>query len=338
MIDRTFYTRLGETLKVYAGCGNMLGVVPLTEAGYSLDQDFRQDSALREYLHQWGTRINSDSVMVLIGDPGKAAEQGFHYEMYVFEPSGRSDNGLAGGVSTMCGNGVRAVASYIEKKMPGITEVKVKTMSGIRTVKIENGLYVVDMGEFVYRAEDLSEYVNTSQVLPNDDGNYFNSPIPKEILSELSGFIDTATWSIGLNGDRENGNIDGEPHVVIEVPNDRFSDLTKLRKLAVLAGPIVTKNLDCFPKEINVNFISVIKNSDGSVEILNCTHERNLGDDPDHSVTPACGTGSTVAGGFVLEKFPELNSVLVYCTGGDLVISRGEGNDLFMKGPAEEVL
>ena len=43
-------------------------------------------------------------------------------------------------------------------------------------------------------------------------------------------------------------------------------------------------------------------NLDGKFEIWNATHERNLGDDPNHCVTASCGTGSTVAGAVVMKK------------------------------------
>lgn len=338
ILDRTFYERLSETAKVYVGCGNMLGVVPLTEAGYPLDQDFRQDSTLREYLHRWGTGINSDSVMVLIGDPTKIDQQGYHYEMHVFEPKGGSNNGLAGGISTMCGNGVRAVAAFIQKQFPDTVEARIMTLSGLRTVEIDGNLYTVNMGEFTSSANDLKKYVNNGIVKTNSEGNFIDSPIPEEILSDLNNIIPVDKWSIGLNGDRdENGEIDGEPHVVIELPRQLISDIDQLRDLAVMVGPLVTKNIKLFPEEININFI-VVNRMGKELEILNCTHERNLGDDADHSVTPACGTGSTVVGGFILERYPRARSVLVHCTGGDLIISKSRlGQELLMKGPAEEV-
>ncbi|MBI2420928.1 MAG: hypothetical protein HYV38_02480, partial [Candidatus Levybacteria bacterium] len=74
--------------------------------------------------------------------------------------------------------------------------------------------------------------------------------------------------------------------------------------------------------------------------IWNCTHERNLGDDPDHSVTASCGTGSTVAGGIMFEKYVSdpTQVVLVKCTGGDLEITKSPtSSSLLMKGPAQRV-
>lgn len=293
--------------------------------------DWQNNRSLRDTLARLGKKNNVDSVLVLTGNPRKLSQQGYHSTMTVYEP--RSDS-----ISAMCGNGVRAVAAYIEKKLPGIKEVKVKTASGLRTVQIEDGQqYIVDMGEFTYKANDLARYVNTNQVLPNKDGNFLNSPIPEVILKDLSRCVDTKNWSIGLNGNRGGKSIDGEPHVVLEVLSNQ-SDIERLRQLAVEAGPIITKNLTCFPTEINANFIFIDKENGKSVEIMNCTHERNLGDDANRGVTPSCGTGSTVAGGFILERYPRARSVLVHCIGGDLIISKSRsGQRLLMKGPAEEV-
>lgn len=333
-----FFQQLTGKLHRFVACGNKLGIVPLTLAGYPQDADFRQDPKLRRFLAQWGNEGQLDSAMVLTGDPTKLKGQGYHYKMYVFEPEGKSENGLAGGISTMCGNGVRAVAAFIQKQFPDTAEARIMTLSGLRTVAIEGSLYTVNMGEFAAKSDDLKNYVNTGFVSANDQGEYIGSPIPREIIDKLSSFVDAQTWSIGLNGNRNNdGSIDGEPHVIVEVSRHLFSDINQLRKLAVAVGPLVTKNTKFFPEEINVNFI-VVDKVGKELEIFNCTHERNLGDDADHSVTPSCGTGSTVAGGFILERYPWARSTLVHCTGGDLIISKSSsGQELLMKGPAEEV-
>lgn len=340
-----FNANLAANLHVFEGCQNMLGVVPLTAAGYEGDREsWATDEGLRRKLVEWGREIHSDSVMILTGDPLKADEQGYHVTMDVLEPNGGNGSDL-GGLSTMCGNGVRAVASYVKESLPDVQEVAVMTGSGLRRIKIERGsngedLFVVNMGELTTRSRDLTSYVNTARVIPNLEGQYLGYPIPREIRERLAHVIDVKTWSIGLNGDRdEEGKIDGEPHLIIEVPRDQVKDIADLRRIAVEAGPIITKNLDLFPQEINANFI-VRDGTDeeGRFVIWNVTHERNLGNDPDHSVTAACGTGSTVAGGLIFGKYPEgpFQTVLVKCTGGDLEIAKGRTGFL-MKGPAQRV-
>ncbi len=301
--------------------------------------DWQSNRTFRNTLARLGKKNKVDSILVLKGNPRRFYQQGYHYEMYVFEPNAKDENDLAGRISTMCGNGVRAVAAFIQKQFPDITEARIMTSSGLRIVEIDGNLYTVNMGNITAKNDDLKNYVNTDLVLTNSQGDYIDSPIPKEILDKLSAFIEVRKWSIGLNGSRnKDGNINGEPHVIVEVPSNLISDINKLRKLAVAVGSFVTKNIKFFPKEININFIVVTKEGK-DFEMLNCTHERNLGDDADHSVTPSCGTGSTLAGGLILERYPEARSVLVHCPGGDLTITKSLlGQELLMKGPAGEVV
>jgi diaminopimelate epimerase len=344
--NEVFFQNLPDYLLHFEGAGNQLGVVPMTLAGYDGDSEsWKQDPKLRGVLTNWGKKINADSVMVLFGDPRKAAEQiadgqSYDVKMFVFEPSGDDGSGLGGGISTMCGNGIRAVAAWEREINPQQTRFNILSMSGLRVVDYADGMYTVRMGEFTNLASDLRSYVTGDKVVTNKDGMYIDSPIPEAILEKLSKYTKAKTWSIGLNGTRDSqGKIDGEPHVVIEIPEAETANLSDLRALAVKAGPLITKDLALFPFEICVNFIVVKgRNESGEFEILNCTHERNLGDDPNHSVTAACGTGSTVAGGFILEKYasnPSQN-ILVRNVGGTLVISRDKesSNSLLMKGPA----
>lgn len=334
-----FYKKLAQRLEVFDGCGNVLGVVPLTEADYPDASDFREDPELRGFLQRWGREIGSDSVMVLTGHPGRVDELGYHYAMFVFEPNGEDLMGLPGGISTMCGNGVRAVAAFLRQRYPIAVDARIMTLSGIRIVEFDEDLFTVDMGKLTFNAADLETYVDSSQAFVDGKGRYLDVPIPESIVKQLSPITSAKSWSIGLTGDRINGRIDGEPHVVIEIPANEASDLVALRKIAVGVGPIITKNSRLFPKEINVNLIiQAGSNEDKKMTILNCTHERNLGNDAEHSVTQACGTGSTVAAGFIMEKNSGLHQVEVKCLGGNLTILKKSGSEsLFMKGPAVKV-
>lgn len=334
----------------FIGCGNELGIVPLNLVGYQPDDiTWKDDRDLRELLANWGKKIESDSIMVLTGDPTKFADQKFHVSMTVFEPCGSDDNkerNLPGGLSTMCGNGVRAVAAYVREFDPSLTEIIVKTGSGTLKIKYEpeTDLYVVEMGEFTSKENDLFAYVNTKEASPNIFHRYIDAPIPESVLGKLSKYISAKTWSIGLNGNRDNGHIDGEPHLVIEVTPEEAPDIEALRKIAVAVGPLTTKNSGLFPQEINTNFIvfnGKVGREGNTFSILNSTHERNLGDDADHSVTEACGTGSTVAAGVIMEKYmtgPN-KSVIVKNRGGDLTISPDPNlpKGLLMKGDAKRV-
>jgi diaminopimelate epimerase len=63
---------------------------------------------------------------------------------------------------------------------------------------------------------------------------------------------------------------------------------------------------------------------------LVCTYERNLGDDPEKSVTQACGTGCTFVGAEQMRKLKN-NKVVAQCLGGNLVIEK-KGNSIYMSG------
>src|SRR5665647_1466893 len=92
--------KLRDEYRLYEGCGNMLGIVPLSLAGYPEGTDYRDDQTLRTELKRFGNLIHSDSVMVLTGNPKAVKEQGYHFKMSVFEPSGSDESGFDGGVST----------------------------------------------------------------------------------------------------------------------------------------------------------------------------------------------------------------------------------------------
>ncbi len=67
--------------------------------------------------------------------------------------------------------------------------------------------------------------------------------------------------------------------------------------------------------------IKNLKIANKRLSILNCTHERNLGNNPHHSVTASCGTGSTAAGAIMLTK-NKLKKIIVKCLGGRLIIEK----------------
>ncbi|MBI2021993.1 hypothetical protein HYS93_03925 [Candidatus Daviesbacteria bacterium] len=344
-VDGRFYINLQQNLRLYEGCGNMIGIVPLTLAGYPEDADFRQDRELRRFLAQWGREIRSDSVCVLTGNPVDHALQGYHFNMTVFEPSGDANDGLEGGLSTMCGNGVRAVAAFIRTFDPTVQEARIMTDSGLRRVGIRGDLYSVDMGELTTARDDLRRYISADGVIGTDsNGRYIDSPVAEPIARALDRFHPVKgwkrSWSIGLTGDRNpDGDIDGEPHLVMEITDASYREPVVLGSLAESMGPDITKKGVYFPFEMNANFYSLRGFSDRVLEIVLATHERNLGDDPHHSVTAACGTGSTVVGGLLLTRYPDLDTVRVINRGGVLEITRkpGTANELIMTGPANEV-
>lgn len=336
---QSFCSLLHKTTRLYDACGNIIGIVPLGQIGY--DGNFKKDSALRSFLCEWSKRNNCDSIMVLLGRPELKDVQGYHVRMYVFEPKGTDDSGLAGGISTMCGNGVRAVAQFIHQMLPYLSNFQIMTESGMREVLVKgNSQYQVNMGNFFSHVSVLSRYIDINEI-QSINGCFIDSPIPQNLKRSINAYIPVSTWSIGLNGDTgSNGSVDGEPHVVIFLNQD-IQNINQLRAIAKQVGPLITKNFTLFPHEINVNLVSIIDSIDNKDEfsILLCTHERNLGDDPDHSVTAACGTGSTVVGALLFRKFglSDKKNVSIYLPGGKLIINKRKDN-LFMTGPVRCLL
>lgn len=333
-MSTSFYSKLHKIVRLYDACGNIIGIVPLGQIGYN--GNFRKDSTLRSILCEWGKGNECDSIMILLGRPELKDVQGFHVRMYVFEPKGTDNSGLAGGISTMCGNGIRAVAHFIEQIIPNTKHLRIMTESGIREVFIKsNGSYQVNMGRFFSDSQALSQYINTDKIRAKN--TYFiDSPIPKDLKYSINKYISASNWSIGLNGNvNSNGYIDGEPHVVIFL-NQGIEDIFDLQKIARQVGPLITKNLHFFPHEINVNFAVInwkINSGNSQPSVLLCTHERNLGSNPNDSVTAACGTGSTVVGALIYQKFDltDQHVVNVHVPGGKLIISKSKGN-LLMTG------
>lgn len=318
---------------IYNACGNILGLVPLDY--YSVNHNFFNDEKLRSYLYVWGKRQKLDSIMVLFGNPKMFQKQGYHYFMYVFETGRNDSNKLKGTISTMCGNGVRAVAAYLKSKDNKLNKIDLMTLGGIKTITIKDKNYQVKMGRLFDSKDILSKYIDIK--VPNKNNNsLLHSSIPKEIIIEMKKshlLNDVTTWNIGLTSNAIKGRIDDEPHITIYVP--KAKTLNDLKKLALVYGPLITKNLNFFPFEINVNFYGK-KNIAGNIEIMNVTHERNLGDDPEHSVTASCGTGSTVVAAFELNnKKIRHEKMKIKCFGGILEIEKKD-NIFYLKGLATE--
>jgi len=327
--------------ELYEGCGNLVLITFLPEV--LRVTDFRNNFRLRGDLAEIGQRQGVDSIMVLTGSPFDLEEQGFDCAMDVFEPNGSDRSGMAGSWSTMCGNGVRAVARYLldHKAITGArSEIFIMTRSGLRTVEIlSDGLFRVRMGEFTAIGYDLKRYILLERLGLTEDDGLIDIQIPSLISAARVELEKARTCSIGLTGDQDkSGEIDGEPHVVIMVKDTK--DLTKLREIAVLAGPVITKAKDIFPLEINASFITIrkIDKVQHYLEVDACTHERGLGASPDHSVTAACGTGATVIGAvlFRLKSLDDDWKVAVRMPGGVLLIERKD-NSYYLTGPAKKV-
>lgn len=112
----------------------------------------------------------------------------------------------------------------------------------------------------------------------------------------------------------------GNPHAVLLV------DSVSVAPVATL-GPLIESN-ERFAQRVNVGFMEVVDRGHIRVRV----YERGAGE------TLACGTGACAAVAIGIRNQLLDNNVRVELRGGDLTISwAGEGNVLFMTGPAETV-
>lgn len=112
----------------------------------------------------------------------------------------------------------------------------------------------------------------------------------------------------------------GNPHAVIFV--DSVEEFP-----VEYYGPLI-ENHALFPNRINVEFIEVVDRKMLRMRVW----ERGAGE------TMACGTGASAAGVAAMLKGFVDKAVTVKLQGGDLLIEwAGEGQSVFMTGPAEEV-
>jgi len=284
---------------LYHGCGNKVLIHSLEDINAA-----RHNKVVRAHLARIGKKLQVDSIMVITGHPQNANQQGYHCTMDVFEPRGKDGSGLAGSWSTMCGNGIRAVARYFQDT--GFISVgetlRVKTASGLREVEVlKNYQYKVNMGELTLSGKNMSRYVKFSE------------------FTKLKAKNSLATAIVGFVGES-----DGEPHLVI------FAQTKKhLQKLANKYGKQLTTNRLIFPQEINTNVVVMNDQNKDTPKVSACTYERGI-----YYVTQACGTGASVIGGYLLKKHPSARKVRVKMPGGTLSITK-KGNQIFMQGPAK---
>jgi diaminopimelate epimerase len=228
--------------------------------------------------------------------------------LILITPSERADARMRmfnadGSESEMCGNGVRCVAKYIhDHAIAPKPRVTVETGRGVLTLdlEVEAGKarrVRVDMGAPILRGAEIPT------TLPG------NPPIdvPLEILG-----VKLAVTAVSM----------GNPHAVVYLDDVTDPD-TMLRSF----GPVLERH-PAFPKRVNAHFVQKL----GPDEVRMWTWERGSG------ITLACGTGACavcVAGVLTGRTGP---GILAHLPGGDLELAwPGEGQSVFMTGPATEV-
>lgn len=320
-----FLNQMNFNFVLYSATGNIIGVAYYPE--FFDMNDFMRDRNLWRRLKDTAMENKCDSVMIL----AKSEESPF-LRTVVFEPNA----GGEGAFSTMCGNGVRAVAAYAREYLKySAWPLHLRTESGVLEIeKTGNRSYSVRMGFAVSDKASLRRYVNTLYF--SKCSTLLDVPIPPDLMRK----IDTLSFgpagpvcSIGFTTAETNADkADGEPHMVIELDGRLVTTVAELKKVTQKYGPFICSNQGIFPLGMNVNFVVSQEDNKGSFRV--CTFERNLGD-TEKSVTQACGTGATFAGAEQMRRSNSSKAV-AECLGGKLQIGERDGA-LYLSGSAVRV-
>lgn len=225
---------------------------------------------------------------LLVVEPPYNPDHDFHYRIFNQD----------GSEVQMCGNGARCFARFVvEHGLCNKREIRVSTMAGELTLKLDEDGVIVNMGLPV--------------LLPEKIPCTFGSQAPTYQVTldpEKSGGI----------GSLEVGAVSmGNPHMVVRVDDTTTCDIARL-------GPLLEAH-ETFPEKVNVGFMQVISRSEINLRVF----ERGCGE------TLACGTGAcaAVVSGIVQGLLD--SKVKVHLPGGTLTISWPGGNTpVMMKGPA----
>ena len=253
----------------------------------AIHQNIENESSLAQFVSNRNFGIGSDGLILIC----KSDVADFKMRMF------NSD----GSEAEMCGNGIRCVGKFVfDKGLTNKTEVKIETLAGIKTLKlnIKEGKVStarVDMGEPILEPKEIP-------VISNED-----TVKNLEISVEDRNFRFTCVSM-------------GNPHAITFVDDTKNFDVEKYGKVIE-----VDKN---FPRKTNVEFIEVIDKNNIKMRVW----ERGAGE------TLACGTGacaSTVA--CILNGLTD-RKVNVELLGGTLEIEwNKEDNHVYMTGPAVTV-
>lgn len=208
-----------------------------------------------------------------------------------------------GGEVEQCGNGARAFVKFVVDK--GLTEkreIRVETMSGIITPKLEDdGRITVDMGAPIFELARV----------PFDEAG---------LQSRRVG--DATVWPLEVHGSTSEMVVlsMGNPHAVQLVADVESAPVLR-------DGPAI-ENHPRFPMRVNAGFMQVIDRQHIRLRVF----ERGAGE------TLACGTGAcaAVVAGILLGQLD--SPVAVSTLGGELSIAwEGGTSPVMLTGPAVSV-
>ena len=254
----------------------------------AIKQSIADPNALAVRVSKRRFGVGADG-MVLICPSEKA-----DFRMRIFDPDGTE--------AEMCGNAIRCVGKYLyENALTSKTELKIETLSGIRTLSLltENDRVVavrVDMG----RAE-----LDCAAIPVIYDGDRAVD-VPIGVGEETYRFTAVSM---------------GNPHAVV------FADDVRSVPLEMI-GPLFEKHT-MFPERVNTEFVRVV--SENALEMR--VWERGSGE------TYACGTGACAAAvAAVVNGFCRFGSdISVRLRGGVLVVRVGENLGVTLTGDCVRV-
>jgi len=268
----------------YQGCGNDFVIIDEMKGPVTSDSD---RSKLSRILCDRHFGIGADGIFFV--EKAKDADG----SMRLFEQDG--------GEADMCGNGIRCVASYLNRKLQK-NDMDILTRDGVKHVSRLGNEYRVQMGPVRTQRRNLSRYIT-------DEGN------DSDMLLDLQVNVRDKIMTGSLVNT-------GEPHLVFRSENVKTVDIKNIAEE-------INRDRKRFPHGMNVNFMQII----GPHEISNRTYERGVYDE-----TMACGTGATASAAVsLLLRLVKSGPVKVNARGGNITIEiDGQGNAQ-MTGPANEV-
>jgi diaminopimelate epimerase len=201
-----------------------------------------------------------------------------------------------GSRAAMCGNGIRCFAAHLHRTgRVRVPEFKVLTDDGPKEVRLE----VVENGYNVEISMGRATFEADRIPVLTEVGYMLNEPI--EVLGRR---LFVTALKVGV------------PHLIIEVDQLDQNEIMTL-------GPALETH-PAFPEKINVNFVR--QTSRTQLDII--TWERGAG------LTLACGTGASAAF-YAFHHNGKLEaSACINVPGGQLDLRLGEGEEIFMTGPA----
>lgn len=302
---------------IYSGCGNRFFILP-----FKTQEDFfsfRENQEELATLSKEAIAQKMDSVMVVVGNPTLKEVIGYHLSMYVFEPHAYDPSDPDVAWSTMCGNGIRAVAQYLLNQ--GITDevMYIRSEAGIHQVTQLESDWRVNMGIFSSNRKDLIQYVSP------------NAVFTAETFGVSTRLVEPNVY-VGFHHQKD-VTLNGEPHAVLFTKKRHSS--RRVRRLAKRYGKRITLHTDIFPQEINTSIVSILLRDEKNkrVVVRAATYERNI-----YYVTQACGTASTVIGALLYDRLdiPTDWQIEVHVPGGVLRIERNKAGEDFLIGEAKK--